>query len=104
METKEAVVSDLKPGQSKDCYSVSGPIKLNVCKAGITGNFRFDGKTQPFFSQLYKVAMGDTISGILRKLNALGVTVDEIIKTNNLKNEKDIRPNDILLIPVNTGD
>jgi LysM repeat protein len=50
------------------------------------------------------VAMGDTISGILRKLNALGVTVDEIIKTNNLKNEKDIRPNDILLIPVNTGD
>jgi len=104
METKEAVVLDLKPGQSKDCYSVSGPIKLNVCKAGITGNFRFDGKTQPFFSQLYKVAMGDTISGILRKLNALGVTVDEIIKTNNLKNEKDIRPNDILLIPVNTGD
>jgi hypothetical protein len=42
--------------------------------------------------------MGDTISGILKKLNALGTSVQCCYQNKQLKNEKDIRPNDILLI------
>ena len=107
METKEQMGSDLKPGQNRVCVSENDtPIKFVKCKAGITGNFRFDIKKQqqPWFSELYKVASGDTISGILRKLNSLGTTVESVVTLNGLKGEKDIRPNDILLIPVNTGD
>jgi hypothetical protein len=107
METKEQSGSDLKPGQNRVCVgNNSTPIKFSQCKAGITGTFRFDIKKQqqPWFSELYKVASGDTISGILRKLNSLGTTVDSVVKLNGLRGEKDIRPNDILLLPINMGD
>ena len=107
METKEQMGSDLKPGQNRVCVSENDtPIKFVKCKAGITGNFRFDIKKQqhPWFSELYKVASGDTISGILKKLNSLGTTVQSVVTLNGLRGEKDIRPNDILLLPINMGD
>ena len=107
METKEQMGSDLKPGQSRVCVSENDtPIKFVKCKSGITGNFRFDIKKQqqPWFSELYKVASGDTISGILKKLNSLGTTVQSVVTLNGLRGEKDIRPNDILLLPINMGD
>jgi len=107
METKEQMGSDLKPGQNRVCVSENDtPIKFVTCKAGITGNFRFDIKKQqqPWFSELYKVASGDTISGILKKLNSLGTTVQSVVTLNGLRGEKDIRPNDILLLPINMGD
>ena len=107
METKEQMGSDLKPGQNRVCVSENDtPIKFVKCKAGITGNFRFDIKKQqqPWFSELYKVASGDTISGLLKKLNSLGTTVQSVVTLNGLRGEKDIRPNDILLLPINMGD
>ena len=107
METKEQMGSDLKPGQNRVCVSENDtPIKFVKCKAGITGNFRFDIKKQQqtWFSELYKVASGDTISGILKKLNSLGTTVQSVVTLNGLRGEKDIRPNDILLLPINMGD
>ena len=106
-ETKEEMVSDLRPGQNRVCVTPNDtPIDFQKCKAGITGNFRFDIKKQqqPWFSELYKVASGDTISGILKKLNSLGTTVQSVVTLNGLRGEKDIRPNDILLLPINMGD
>jgi hypothetical protein len=106
-ETTGIPNSDLKPGQNRVCVTQNDtPIDFSKCKAGITGTFRFDIKKQqqPWFSELYKVASGDTISGILRKLNSLGTTVDSVVKLNGLKGEKDIRPNDILLLPISMGD
>ena len=82
------------------------PIRFSVNVTHINSHSWFDIKKQqqPWFSELYKVASGDTISGILRKLNSLGTTVDSVVKLNGLKGEKDIRPNDILLLPISMGD
>ena len=106
-ETKEEMVSDLRPGQNRVCVTPNDtPIDFQKCKAGITGTFRFDIKTYSpeELTQIFKVASGDTISGILKKLNSLGTTVQSVVTLNGLRGEKDIRPNDILLLPINMGD
>ena len=76
-----------KGGYSESCLMEKGNIKYNI-----KGD-------KPYFALIYKVAPGDTMSGILSKLNKKGnFIINNPMEYNTLlKSESEIRPNDVLL-------
>lgn len=76
-----------KGGYSESCLMEKGNIKYNI-----KGD-------KPYFALIYKVASGDTMSGILSKLNKKSnFIIKNPMRYNTLlKSDSEIRPNDVLL-------
>jgi hypothetical protein len=99
IDLRKSIVNEdatgLKPGEHRICkggYSESCLME--------TGNLKYNVKgDKPYFALIYKVASGDTMSGILSKLNKKGnFIIKNPMELNTLlKNENDLKPNDVLL-------
>lgn len=91
----EVTYGNLAPGTYRDCQG-SGDIKK--CLA-TSGTLKFDINTpKPYHVLIYKVAQGDNMSTILKKVSRDGYEIKNPIEHNTLlKSENEIRPNDVLI-------
>lgn len=93
---EDIAYGNLNPGQYRDCQGVGNIERCLTTSGNLKYNIKGD---KPYFALIYKVTSGDTMSGILSKLNKEGnFIIENPMQYNSLlKSESEIRPNDVLL-------